>query len=287
MTLTDPLIATLAVPAVLTIALALILRLIGGAGAGARIASFGLPVAVVVSIAILPGLSPTPPVSALEKLVWLAAVGGLLGVLIDLVTQARLIAGIVAFVWPLLAVLWLSGIDLDTAADSALYRVGEASVVAGLFLARLHQIGDTNLNGPIVTAVIAAGLGVLAMVTGPGYGATLGVPMAAAGFGWLVCNWPNRRLPFGAAGEIGAGGVTLALAAVMVHQGKVPVVLVLLVLSAVLVEPLARRFVAASPLTKAEAVQPIALAVLTALPAALAVLLAMYAPALVPRIYQP
>jgi len=102
-----------------------------------------------------------------------------------------------------------------------------------------------------------------------------------------VCNGPHRRLPVGAPGESGGSAVAIALAAVMVYQARVPVVLVLLVLSALAIEPLARRFVATNALTKSEAVRPIALAAILALPAALAVVLALYAPALVPNLYRP
>ncbi len=293
MTLTDPLIATLAVPVLVTVIAAVLLRLLGGAGLGGRIAALGIPLAVVVSVALLPGLSPTPPVTAMEKLVWLAAAGGLLGVLIEMVTSTRLISGIAVFFWPFLAVVWISGIDVgavvsgETAGHPFPYRVFEVSAVAGLVTARLHQIAEIELETPVVMAVIAAGLGSLALVSGVGYASAIGLPLAAAGLGWLVCNWPNRRLPFGGPGEIGGVGTAVALAAVLVYQARVPVFLVLLVLSALALEPLARRFVATSALTKAEAVRPLALALILALPAALAVVLAAFAPALVPVIYRP
>lgn len=293
MTLTDPLIATLAVPVLVTVAVAVLLRLIGGAGLGARIASFGIAVGLIVSVAILPGLSPTPPVTATEKLIWLAGAGGLLGVLIEMVTSTRLISGIAAFFWPFLAVVWISGIDVgaivsgETASHPFPYRVFEVSAVAGLLTARLHQIGEVELDAPISAAVIALGLGVLAWVTGGGYASTIGLPLAAAGLGWLICNWPTRRLPFGAPGEIGGGGLAIALAAVMIYQARVPVVLVLLVLSALAIEPLARRLVANNALTRSEIVRPVAFAAIIALPAALAVVLAAFAPALVPDFYRP
>lgn len=287
MTLTDPLIATFAVPVVATVVVAVLLRLLGGSGTGARIASFGIPVALVLAVALLPGLAPTPPVTALEKLVWLAGAGGLLGVLIDMVTQNRLITAVAAFFWPFLAVVWISGVDLSAAPESLPYRVFEVSLVAGLVVTRLHQIGEVELSAPISSAVIAAGLGALALVTGPGYAAAVGLPLGAAGLGWVICNWPNRRLPFGSPGEIGMSGVAVAIAAVMVYQARIPVILVLLVVSAIVIEPLARRFVAANAFTKSEALRPIALALIIALPAILAVVLAAYAPALVPRIYRP
>ncbi|MDF1790983.1 MAG: hypothetical protein P1U88_03690 [Thalassobaculaceae bacterium] len=293
MNLTDPLIATLAVPVLLTVAVAILLRLIGGAGTGARIAAFGIPVALVVSVAIAPGLAPTPPVTVMEKLVWLAVGGGLLGLLIEMVTQTRFIAAMSGFLWPFLAVVWTSGIDVsavisgESLAHPFPYRVFEVSAVAGLIAGRLHQIGEVELNAPVAVIVIAAGLGILGLVSGVGYAATIGLPLAAAGLGWVICNWPNRRLPFGAPGEIGGGAFAIALAAVMIYQARVPVVLVVLVLSALAVEPLARRFVATNALTKSEAIRPIALAAIIALPAALAVVLAVFAPALVPVIYRP
>ena len=293
MTLTDPLIATLAVPVLVTVAVALLMRLLGGAGTGARIAAFGIPVGLIVAVALLPGLAPTPPVTVMEKLVWLAAAGGLVGILIEMLTQTRFISVLLAFFWPFLAVVWTSGIDVtaiisgETPAHHFPYRVFEVSAVAGLIVGRMHQIAEVELCAPVALIVIAAGLGVLGLVTGPGYAWAIGLPLAAAGLGWVVCNWPNRRLPFGAPGEIGGSAVAIALAAVMVYQARVPVVLVLLVLSALAIEPLARRFVAGNALTKSEAVRPIALAAILALPAALAVVLALYAPALVPNLYRP
>lgn len=293
MTLTDPLIATLAVPVLVTVAVALLMRLIGGAGTGARTAAFGIPVGMIVAVALLPGLAPTPPVTVMEKLVWLAAAGGLMGILIEMVTQTRFIPVLVAFFWPFLAVVWTSGVDVtaimsgETPAHQFPYRVFEVSAVAGLIVGRMHQIAEVELCAPVSLTVIAAGLGALGLATGPGYAWAIGLPLAAAGLGWLVCNWPNRRLPFGAPGEIGGSAVAIALAAVMVYQARVPVVLVVLVLSALAIEPLARRFVASNALTKSEAVRPIALAAILALPAALAVVLALYAPALVPNIYRP
>ncbi|SDF67880.1 hypothetical protein [Thalassobaculum litoreum] len=293
MTLTDPLIATLAVPVLVTVAVAVLLRLIGGAGTGARTAAFGIPVGLIVAVALLPGLAPTPPVTVMEKLVWLAAAGGLIGILIEMVTQTRFISALAAFFWPFLAVVWTSGIDVtavisgETPAHQFPYRVFEVSAVAGLIVGRMHQIAEVELCAPVALIVIAAGLGAVGLATGPGYAWAIGLPLAAAGLGWVVCNWPNRRLPFGAPGEIGGSAVAIALAAVMVYQARVPVVLVLLVLSALAIEPLARRFVATNALTKSEAVRPIALAGILALPAALAVVLALYAPALIPDIYRP
>ena len=293
MTLTDPLIASLVIPVAVSVAVAMLMRLVGGTGTGARVADVGIPTALIVGVALLPGLAPTPPVTVMEKLVWLAAAGGLIGVLIEMLTKTRLVTAVVAFCWPFLAVVWTSGIDVtaiisgETPAHHFPYRVFEVSAVAGLLVGRMHQISEQELAAPVSLMVIAAGLGALGLVTGPGYAWAIGFPLAAAALGWILCNWPNRRLPFGAPGEVGGSALAIAVAAVMVYQARLPVILVLLVLSGLALEPLARRFVAANAVTKSEAVRPIALAVILALPAALAVVLALYAPALIPDIYRP
>ena len=282
---TDPLIAQLALPIVVVIVATALIRIAGGPGMGARLAAASLPIAVVVSVAVFAGLAITPPVTALEKLVWLALGGCLLGMLIEFGAGTRLIVGIIGFFWPALAIVWVGGIDVTTAGEPVLYRIGEIGVVAGLAMTRLHQIADGDLDAPITGAVIAAGLAGLALVAGPAYGTAIGWPLAAAGVGWLICNWPGKRLPFGSPGDLGANGLVIALAAVLVHDAGVNAILVLLVLSALIAQPIARRIVAGSALTRSEAVRPIALAALVAVPPVVAILLALFAPAAVPRIY--
>ncbi len=283
--LADPLIAQLGLPVAVTLLAAVLIRLLGGPSLGARTAALSLPLALVAALVVSPGLAPSPPVTPLGKLAWLALGAGLLGVLIEFAARTRLVTGVIAALLPALAIVWVGGIDVTTAGDPVLYKIGEIGVVAGLAAARLHQIANRELDAPITGAVMAAGLGALALVTGPGYGTALGWPLAAAGLGWLICNWPNKRLPFGAPGDLGANALIVALGAVMVHEAGVNAILVLLVLAALVMQPAAHRIVAANGLTNSDAVRPIAFAVLVAIPPAVAVALALFAPGVVPSIY--
>jgi hypothetical protein len=280
MNLTDPLIAHLAVPVLVTIVVAVLVRLIGGSGT--RAASIGLPVGVIAAYAILPGWPWAPPTAPLDQIAWLVVGGALAGLGIDITTRGRMTPTVVGLFWPALAIAYLVGFEWPTGADRNLYRYGEASVVLGLLLARMEQIRDTGISAPVGGAVVAAGLGAVAWASGLPQTAMLGFVLAAAGLGWVVCNWPNRRLSFGAAGLLGWGGAVMALAAHMALSSQVNGFIVLIVLLGLVVEPLARGVVAGNSFTRAEAIAPLAIAVLIAIPAAIAVALVVYAPRLLP-----
>lgn len=285
MPLADPLIAQFVIPVAVTILVAALIRVVGGPGTGARAAAFGVPVGLIAGYAVFPGLPWAPPVAAADKLLWLALGGGLVGLLVDVTARGRVAAPILGFLWPAVAIAWLVGPSILSADQAALYRYGEVAVVLGLIAVRLQRIGRSGFAGPVTAMAIAAGLGVLAMVSGGGVATAVGFPLASAGLGWLACNWPSWRLPFGAAGLLGGTCTALALAAHAALFTEANTSLILMVLAAVLVEPLARSWVARQSLIKAEAVQPFAFAVLVALPSAIAVLLALYAPDLVPSIF--
>jgi hypothetical protein len=280
MTLTDPLIARLAIPVFVTILVAVLVRLIGGSGT--RAASIGLPAGGIAAYAILPGWPWAPPTAPLDQIAWLAVGGALAGLAIDITTRGRLTATVVALVWPALAIAYLVGFEWPSGPDRNLYRFGEASVVLGLLLARMEQIRDTGIAAPVGLAVVAAGLGAVAWVSGMPQTAMFAFVMAAAGLGWVVCNWPNRRLAFGATGLLGWGGVIMALAAHMALSAQVNGFIVLIVLLGLVVEPLARGLVTGNSLTRAEAIAPLAVGVLIAVPAAIAVALVLYAPRALP-----
>lgn len=287
MTALDPVIAQLAVPAAATVIVAALIRLIGGTGTGTRAAAFGVPVGLIAGYALLPGVPWTPPVAAADKLIWLALGGGLLGLLVDVTGRGRAVVPILGFLWPMVAIAWLVGPTILSVGEATLYRYAGVAVALGLIIVRLNQIGGgaSGFAGPVTATAITGGLSAVAFVSGDSGVAAVGFPLAAAGLGWMVCNWPTWRFAFGAAGLLGGTGTALALAAYAVLFTSSNSSLYLIALAAVLVEPLARAWTGRRALTKAEAIQPIALAILGAIPAALAVGLAVYAPGLVPSLF--
>lgn len=281
----DPLLSRLVVPALATVIVAAVVRLIGGPGVGSRAAALGVPVAVIAAYAVDPGWPWAPPSAALDKLAWLALAGALIGVLIDVATNGRVGPVVAGFLWPGMAVAWLVGPGIVDASGNVLYRYAEVALVLGLVMARLHQIRGDAVSAPITGGAIAAGVAAVALVSGGPPFDRIGLPVAAAVLGWIVCNWPNRRLEFGAAGLLGGLGAGVALTAHAALFTRVNTTLVLIALLPILIQPIADRVLARNAFTRGEAVRPLALAVLLAVPGAVATLLALLAPGLVPDFY--
>ena len=280
MNLTDPLIARLAVPVLVTIVVAVLVRLLGGTGT--RAASIGLPAGVIAAYAVLPGWPWAPPTETLDQVAWFVVAGTLAGLGIDIMTRGRLAPTFVGLFWPALAIAYLVGFEWQTGVDRNLYRYGEASVVLGLVLARMEQIRDTGISAPVGGAVVAAGLGAVAWVSGLPETAMFAFVMAVAGLGWILCNWQTRRLSLGATGLLGWGGAIMALAAHLALTSEVNGFIVLLVLLGLVVDPLAQGVVAGNRFTRTDAVAPLAKAILIAVPSAIAVALVLYAPHVLP-----
>jgi hypothetical protein len=281
----DAFIVRFAVPVAATIVAVLLVRFAGGRVTGVRTAALGLPVGFVAAYAVSPGWPWAPPTDPFDQLAWFALGGALLGTAIDLATRGRVAATMVALVWPALGIAWLGGGALLNTEGSNLYRFGEVSLVLGLVLARLHLISVDGLSGPVTAAVVAAGLAALGLLQGVAGIAAVGLPLAAVGLAWLACNWPVRRFPLGAAGLLGASGTTMVLAGHTALLTSVNASLVLLVLAGVLVQPAVPALAARIPGLGSPAIRPFATALLTALPALLAVALAWLAPGLVPSLY--
>lgn len=285
MPLIEDLLTRLVVPIVATVGAALLVRMIAGRGEITRLVSVAVPIGLIAGYAAAPGWPWAPPTAAIDKLAWMALGGGLLGLAIDLGLRRRIAATVAALIWPAIGMAWLGGPALLTSGEAGRYSFGEVSLVLGILLAWLAQLSDDRLRGPITAAVIAAGIACLGLVSGEPSLAAIGLPLAAAGLGWGACNWPRRRFGFGAAGLLGGSGVALALAGHAALLTPVNATLVLLVLSAVLLQPLVPALANKVPALGGPALRPLATVAVIAIPSAVAVLLAWLAPGLIPSLY--
>lgn len=282
---TDALLTRLVVPIVATVVAALLIRLVVGRGEVVRVASVAVPIGLIAGYAAAPGWPWAPPTAAVDKLAWMALGGGLLGLAIDLGSRRRIAATVAALAWPAVAMAWLGGPALLTGGEAGRYSFGEVSLVLGILLARLAQLSDDRLQGPVTAAVVAAGIACLGLVSGEPSLAAIGFPLAAACLGWAACNWPHRRFGFGVAGLLGGSGIALALAGHAALLTPVNSTLVLLVLSAVLLQPLVPAVAKWRPALGGPALRPLATVIVIAVPSAAAVLLAWLAPGLIPSLY--
>lgn len=285
MPLLDLFLARFAVPVVATALAAALIWVVSRRTDATRTAALAVPVGLIAGYAVVPGWSWAPPIHAMDKLVWLALGGALLGLAIDLGTRGRIAPAVAALVWPAAGMAWIGGPMLLSGEGASMYPFGEVSLVLGLLLARLSQLSNDRLQGPVTAAVIAAGIACLGLVSGEPGLAAIGLPLAAALSGWLLCNWPRRRFAFGAAGLLGGPGIALVLAGDAALLTGVNATLVLLVLSAVLIQPAVPAVTARVPWLAGQAVRPLVTALVLAFPAAVAVLLAWLSPDLVPSLY--
>ncbi|MEQ9334913.1 hypothetical protein [Thalassobaculum sp.] len=281
----DLILARLAVPVVATVLVAVLVWLACRRMDAARAVAVAVPAGLIAGYALVPGWPWAPPTAAIDKLAWMALGGALLGLAIDLGTRGRIAPAVAALVWPAAGMAWLGGPALLSGEGAGPYRFGEVSLVLGLLLARLSQVSDDRLQGPVTAAVIAVGIACLGLVSGEPRLAAIGLPLAAALSGWLICNWPRRRFAFGAAGLLGGPGIALVLAGDAALLTGVNATLVLLVLSAVLIQPAVPAVAARIPWLAGQAVRPLVTALVLAVPSAVAVLLAWLAPGLVPSLY--
>jgi hypothetical protein len=225
----DPWVQAAALPAAIALALTLIIRIFGGSGRGALLASAAVGIAFLGAYSITVGVPPLPPVNGIQKLGYLAAAGLVLGLFLDLFKAPRPTFWVVMALWPALVVVWLA--EPRLAGMSVLWLIATAVLWFGGFMtfARLEGARDDGINAPVMLAVAAIGVAGLALIGNAPDLSRLGLMLAAAIGGFLICNWPIPRYPFGNALLFGASTTLLALAAqTALYTGVAPVSLIIL-----------------------------------------------------------
>jgi hypothetical protein len=143
------------------------------------------------------GWPPLPPRSSLQKIVYVALIGLVIGIALDAL-NARQRTRLVALVWPGVVVAWIGWQQLIGLNALDLARLAVLWVAGAFIFDRLFALRDTDIAAP--TLVLVAGLGV-SLVAFLGAAASLSQLAAAtaAGIaGFLLWNWPKLRYPFSA-----------------------------------------------------------------------------------------
>jgi hypothetical protein len=208
----DPWIQAVALPAVIAVVLTLVIRLVGGSGRGVLLASAAVGIAFLGIYLIIVGVPPMPPVNAIQKLGYLTGAGLVLGLFLDLFKAPRPTFWVVMALWPALVVVWLA--EPRVAGMSVLSLITTALLWFGGFLvfARLEGARDDGINAPVMLLVAAIGVAGLALIGDAPDLSRVGLMLAAGIGGFLICNWPVPRYPFGNALLFAAGTAVLALA---------------------------------------------------------------------------
>jgi UDP-N-acetylmuramyl pentapeptide phosphotransferase/UDP-N-acetylglucosamine-1-phosphate transferase len=249
------------------------LRLIGESARGPLIAAGGIGMGFLAGFVLILGALERWPQSSGEKLFTIAALATALGLALDLSRVASRVTRLIAALSPVAALTWLGWprivgqdwIDITALAATALG--------GGFVLTRLFASGQqaTASNIKLMIACIA-----LALVSIFGASASLGQlagALAAAVAGFLAWNWPVARFPTGAAAVLGGGLTFVALIGVVAVFTDAPKPALAMLLPIFFADLALSRMPRVQGGIK-QAVRPILLAAVAAIPALAAVGLA-------------
>lgn len=278
-----PAFQSLVLPALLAGAGVGVLRVMLGATAGVRWAPAAAVLALLLALALLPGVA-WPPRAAAQKLPWIILAAWLLALGLEALRAGRWVHALVGSALWLGAGWWLqeaasttphglaaavAGIAVLIAITTSTWRPqGAGRAVTGAWPASSDNSTGGGAPGAAMLAVAALGLAALAVGAGSLLLAQLALMLAAVTAGLGLWLWPRPRLGFGP-----VVAVPLGIAWLVIAQAA----LLLTTLSPAVLAVLALAFAAAPLLARVRLpgrrawVEPCAVALLAALPAALAV----------------
>lgn len=243
-----------------------------GGGKYAALGYFAIPVSFLGGYAMFLGIPPFPSADPLHLLPYVVLAGLVAGLAIDTISHIESTRLAVVLGWPAVVVVTIGLLempDFATIAGLPMAVLWLSAVLTYLWLGLEHRFQST----PIVSLlVITIGLGLLAFIGGSKILTVLSGILAAAFLGSFALNWPAPRFAFLAVGNLGAAGAVLALAvaqALFTNTPPFPLAILLLVLA---MPPLAGRL----PFGTGAKAGPIVLMVVSAIPVAAAVAIALH-----------
>lgn len=258
---------------------AVLVRLIGGARQGARFVMVATVIAFLVTYAVVEGVPAFPATGAKQKVFFLGVVGLVLGLWLDVRGRVAAVERIAIVVFPAVGLLWMAQRSLSFGIDiEILLRLVALWAVSVMVLWRLSQTGARgDIMVPGVQVLVASvGVSVVALVGASASLAQLSGGLAAAMGGVLVLAFValvlfGSRYGFGAVGLFGAGGTLLALSYVLVLFTEDASPWALAILSAIFLTDLVPLKIRFGSGAVQRALQPVALTIIAAIPAAIAI----------------
>ena len=255
------------VPLVASFAIVGILGLLAGpSGAGAAIAA-----AFLVSYYLILGMPAFPPVSATQKIAYLALLGLALGVALDIAGPRRWLGWSAIVLYPAAVVGWL-GWTVLTSGGTGLAALAILWIAGVLVFERLFALRGAAIASPTMLLAAAFGASLVAFIGAASSFSQLLAACTAGAGGFLLWNWPKVRFPFSAGAIFGGGGAFYAVAASSVlfsDSAKAASALILLVFAVGFLHP--RMNTAARPVSG-----PILFGLVCAIPAVAAILIAYW-----------
>jgi hypothetical protein len=210
--LKDPFIASAVMSTIVPFAVSFILvgllRLLAGtAGTGAALAA-----AFLVSYYLILGVPVFPPVSATQKIAYLAMLGLALGIALDMARPRHWLNWGAIVLYPSAAIIWVGWRALVSGGAAELATLAIVWL-AGIFVfERLFAFRDAGIASPIMLLAAAVGASLIAFVGAASSYSQLLAACAAGAGGFLLWNWPRARYRFSGAAIFGGGGAFFSVA---------------------------------------------------------------------------
>jgi len=253
-----------------------VLRFAFSPARGAQVACAGVGFGFLVGYLATLGLPAWPLAGALQKLALIAAAGLVVGLVLDVMRAGVASVRVLGVLGLIGALAWVFETQVRQAEPSGLIEPALIAAGGALVLWRLAGRRDEGVP-PAVTVIVAAlGLAGVALVSASLSIAQLAGALAAAIGGFALWSWPVARFSFAAGGTFAALIPLLALAAITTLLTKAPVWVLAPLILVFFADLVSNRLPAGSGRWR-EALQPVYLAVIAALPAGLAVGLAVLA----------
>ncbi len=262
------------VPLAIAISITGLLRLRGNRLESKRGAGLAVGVAFVASALLLTGVPSKAPLSSVQKLTVLAAVGVSLGFALELLKNNAVLRCATATGLFLAASLWLAWPQLQRNALDWPAAVVALSCVAILYGLALPE--QRRADGIVPLLLAAAGVAGVAVASGSLVIAQLATAVAIASGGFVLWNWPHARDTLGASILFGAWLPVLALALMTVLLTPAPAWSLAPLVAVFGLVPLARRLWLPRGRWR-EAFPPVYALVLGSIPVTLAIALALLA----------
>ena len=230
-----------------------------------------IAIGMLVSTTAMDSWPSFPPLSASQKLIYLVLFGVILGLIIDLIGSPANLRRLSALLWPTVVVGWIGWRQLTALDPVAIVNLTLIDIAGIAVLWRLYDEPGPAPNAPVALISAAFGAAIIAFI---GHSSSISQfygALAAATGGYVLWNWPMPRDTFGAAGVLGGGGAFLALTTILFQFSEINKLALVFILPVFLCPAIAR----ATRFGRSRALAPVATGVLSAVPVAVAIAIAI------------
>jgi len=207
----DLLVQSAFVPFAASVAAAGIIRLVAGTTNGPAMAGAAVTVGFLIGFVLIFGAPMAWPASATQKLFFIAIIGGIFGLSLDLSREARHITLFVSALMPVLPLLWLGWPRLIQPDWGDIVTLAVIALAGGGVLTELYSRHAQPAESAVKLLIGAMTLALIALISSSASYAQLCGVLIAATAGFLFWLWPLARCRFAASAVFGPGLLFISL----------------------------------------------------------------------------